>query len=376
VIRANTNPKLTWAKFRANWRDPTVKLQALGINVRENGNKTAEDDETFKRVRTAHTRINRESRRKLRSAGALDADAASAAMVARWRHKAGSQAGFLVAQDREIGRAYSEVFPDEKIPLTVTLTAWISLVAAMTTDDPEKLAGCAEIVRVVALRDSFLNMAAGYTYEQITTLARKLAEVPNGAPTVADVSEFVQQTFEDLEDEADDGASLAAIQLRGSRILTSRAARVNQRARRQAELADERDAAIRAEEQRSADERVAAAALDRFEAEQRLRDDLAKLASERDADREQHSADLVRRDADLERTRRTYKAGVVAAVWAVFAIGLSAAGTVGSGSGYIRLLALTAVVAALSIEYATSKKAWWALALPAIVAFAINLLTS
>lgn len=116
------DPGLSWPRFRATWRDPTEQLKRLGINVRTNGNVSDDSRRMVQQVKKALVRANREraSRdayaRRLRKVEALDADAESAAMVARWREKYGAQAAYFIAQDRMTGRAYAEACPKDKNP--------------------------------------------------------------------------------------------------------------------------------------------------------------------------------------------------------------------------------------------------------------------
>lgn len=189
-------PTLTWARFRADWRDPTVRLTRMGLNVRPNGNSKA-DDQSVGLMRAELTRLNRtRPSRRLRTVDALRSDAQSAAMVNRWRSRLGEAGAFFISHDRMTGRAYGTVFPCERAPFGVTPAAWLTIAASFTTDDPDEKARCAQIVANVALRSSFFALAAGYTYDEVCALA----EILNGGgdtASAADINGFIQQRFEE-----------------------------------------------------------------------------------------------------------------------------------------------------------------------------------
>ena len=93
----------------------------------------------------------------------------------------------------------------------------------------------AKIIGNAALRDSFLALAASYTYEEVSSFAAALRE--DDAPAPEDVVDFVQTTLDGFEDAAQP-LRLAEIKLRGSEVLQARALRRNQRARRATQMVD------------------------------------------------------------------------------------------------------------------------------------------
>lgn len=231
---------LTWGRYAALWRDPRKQLEACEVNVRPHGNNTDEDRAIATRMTYELRRLNRirgDSGRpgRLRAAEAIEADSQTAAMVARWRSRGGVDAGFFVARDRMIAEAYRAVVPSDSVSLVVTLPAWIALAAALTTEDPMQRSEVAKIIGNAALRDSFLALAASYTYEEVSSFAAALRE--DDAPAPEDVVDFVQTTLDGFEDAAQP-LRLAEIKLRGSEVLQARALRRNQRARRATQMVD------------------------------------------------------------------------------------------------------------------------------------------
>lgn len=367
-------PGMSWQKFRATWRDPTEQLRQLGVNVRPNGNLSVESRDTVQRVKKALVRANRERAarepyaRRLRKVVALDADAESAAMVARWRQKGGSQVAYFIAQDRMTGRAYAEAFPKDKIPLVITLPAWITMAAALTTDDPHKRAACADIVRNVALSQSFLAIAAAYTYQEVSDVANTLCgDSEPVSPT--DVSEFVQQAFEDIEHEITSIDKPEAIRLRASRLLGNRAARRNQRARR-AEAMNQ----VHVEEARE-EERTAAAA-QVHELVKSAGDDRAELQRQLDRQAEERASDQLLAADRLREQRRVTFALSVALIAVAGSVVAGVGGYLTTGDRWAALLVSLGLIGIFCIAYiANPKMKWWQLVGVGLTGILVNVLT-
>jgi len=267
-----------------------------------------------------------------------------------------------------IGRAYTEVFPKDRIPLAVSLTAWVTLAAALTTDDPEKQASCATIVRNVALGESFLAIAAGYTYSDVTELVATLAADPD-AVSPSDVSEFVQQVFEDMEQEGVNGDQPAAIGVRAQRLLASRSARRNQRARRAGEMTE-------AQIERAREEVRAQAAAS-----------IHAVVSEAADEREMLKRQLVEKDEAIARAReaeedqrrqgrRVAFAALVAVVAMTAAVVTAVAGYLTTTPRWIALGCTLVLVGIFCVAYVTSRTLkWWWIAGGGIAAIAVNVLT-
>ncbi len=277
---ADDNPTLTWSDYGRGMRDPRRALEKLGVAVRPHGNNLEDDRGLVEDMRRELRRMNRDRatddgpRRRLRTVDAIDADAESAAMVARWRGKGAGDRAFFVARDRMTGLAYRHVRSSDQVPLVVTMPAWLLLVASLLGDDPTRSTEVARIVGNAAIRDSFLALAACYTYEEVIELADALSSdhEPIGPE---DVAEFVQAVLDGFEDEASRSDRLAEVRLRGAQLLSDRAARRNQRARRATVLVDD---TVDREVSKARDEATVALAADRIRAEQDakgLRDQLA-----------------------------------------------------------------------------------------------------
>ncbi len=355
ALAVEGTPDLTWARFRSQWRDPTARLVEVGVQVRPNGNDGPEDRELFQSIRRILARLNRErTDRRLRNAAALDADAESATMVARWRRKLTKDSAYFIAQDRMTGRAYREAVPDDAVPLCVTLTAWVTIVAALTTDNPEERARCASIVRSIALRESFMALAAGYTLKELTELATVLNE-DDGPIEPNDINEFLQQSFEDIETEIANADRDDLMRLRASQIISNRAARRSQRAKRSQDALAEQLAAIRSEERESADLRV------------------ARAIREGDVQRSNEATDAERA---LAKQRRVTVVVAVSLVTAATAIVLLLTDSINSGARWAVLASSIVLVIAFLVAYYKEKAEWWALLGVGIVALAVNVLSA
>lgn len=231
---------LTWGRYSAMWRDPRKQLTRCGAHVRSHGNNSHNDQAIVAAMTSELRRLNRvrgENGRqgRARAGGAIDADAHTAAMVARWRSRGGVDAGFFVARDRMTSDAYRTVVPTDRVPLVVTLPAWIALAAALTTESPEQRSEVAKVIGNAALRDSFLALAASYTYDEVSSFADALRADDEPAPE--DVVDFVQTTLDGFEN-ATQPVRLAEMKLKGSEVLQNRAMRRNQRARRAKQMVD------------------------------------------------------------------------------------------------------------------------------------------
>lgn len=286
---------LTWGRYSAMWRDPKKQLESCGVHVRPHGNNSDNDQVIVDAMRSELRRLNRvrgENGRqgRARASEAIDADAQTAAMVARWRAHGGVDSGFFVARDRMTAEAYRTVIPADHVTLVVTLPAWIALAAALTTEDPLRRSEVAKVIGNAALRDSFLSLAASYTYEEVSSFADALLDDEPPAPE--DVVDFVQTTLDGFES-ATQPLRLAEIKLKGSQVLQNRALRRNQRARRAKQMVDDTVALAKATVE--AEKNVALA-----DAEVKARSELA-LRDERLASKD---ADLAQAELDKARLRR------------------------------------------------------------------------
>lgn len=254
--------RLTWARFSSQWRDPRRELEALGVQVRPHGNKTDEDQALVASMATELRRLNRSRGEgnpgaRLRANDAINADAETAAMVARWRRERGVDAGFFIARDRMTAEAYRTVVTQDRVPLVITLPAWITMMAALAIEDPSQRPEVAKVIGNAALRDSFLALAASYTLEEVVGFADILCADAPSEPE--DVVDFVQTTLEGLEGETQ-ALRAADIKLKGSEVLQHRASRRIQRARRAGQLLEDK---LAEERSKAENEKVLAIAQER-----------------------------------------------------------------------------------------------------------------
>lgn len=211
-------------------------------------------------------------------------------------------------------------------------------------------------------------MAAAYTYQEVRELAATLAADSEPASPL-DVSEFVQQAFDDIEAEIANVDKPEAIGVRASRLLANRAARRNQRARRSEAMNEMQVEKVRREERTTAavqfHELAKAASDDRTELQRQLAakdDDLAEV---------QAAAD----DRVAEQKRITFAACVAIAAVAAAAL-TGVAGYLTTTSRWIALGCSLVLVSIFCIAYLASTSRWWWLAGGGIAAIAINVLTN
>lgn len=362
-------PELTWQVFRQKWRDPSKEFVKRQVVVRPHGNDRPEDriavEEFAKQLRVTNRKRAEERGRQLRKADAIAADAETVAMLSRWRKKYGADGAYFVARDRLTAEAYKAARPTDPVSLVVTVPAWLMLVGAMTTDDPDKRAEVAKVIGNTALRDSFLSLAACYTFEEIRAMSSALGAEPT-APDAEDVTAFVQQTLDGFEMEANRPDRVADARLRGSQLLGKRAGRRNQRAQRAHRVVDQAIAAAVGKAEKEA--KVAAAAAE-YESASRLSAEKQKT--------EDVTGELAR-SKDRERLLARVLVAVVVSLLAVgVGLVLWISGVVASGDARLRMALAVGLVVAGAMLFAVSKlKAALAFfALSVIVPIAVNLLT-
>jgi hypothetical protein len=334
--RAARGTKYSWSRFERDCKDPRTDLSALGAVIRPSGNHHPEDRALADRLRSEMTKANEASRR-IRKRAAIDADVESAVMIARWRAR-GEQA-FFVAFDRLTERSWRVVLPDQGTTLTVTPPAWAIFAASLMTDDPAESVQLARLAGVAAVREGFLGISSGFTFEEAVKLSQILCEdhcIPSES-----IHDVVQENLLDLMKETSERSHRATVDQIGALALQRRAGRRNQRAKREVQLSERR---ISAAQQRA-----------EADARQRI------LTAEQDADSRVASAQHVAVDAQLRARRMARLAVTIPLVTALAAFVIVAAVAGWLSGGSLVVAALFGVVTAFTgVEYVRllDRSAW------------------
>lgn len=299
---------LTWRSFKIRRANVRHRLGEVGVLCRECGNDAPEDTVVVERMeKTLREISDDETLPGKRSRVAAEADAKSAAMVARWRRKypATPCGAFFVSTEHLTGMAYQKAFSDDEVSLTARTAAWTIYAASLVADDPLQRAAVAEMVGDAMFRESFLGLATAYTLEEAALLAEMLAE--HETLSLEDSRTAVQLDLMQLLDGRANAPVDERIALVGAEVIRRRSGRRDARARRM--------------EQRASDA-VAAAERSKFVALEEMSTTVEEL---RDSDESKQS------DIDLQRdTIRRLKRGL-AVVLAAIALGALIGGLVWSG---------------------------------------------
>lgn len=239
---------LTWIRYSLTVQDPRRLLRSLPVSVRPAGNNTEQDKRLFSDSKKLLVEMSRDPATSARRTNsAAEADAASLAMVARWRRDGmnGRCCAYFLANERLTGEAYKQLVPGDTDPLIVSGPGWLMYMAAVTTDDPLQRAKLADLVGTAVVRQSFFGLATSYTLDEALKLSEMLAE--DGDLAVEDVRAVMQLDLHELVGETnaeDPGRVLAA----GGAVLRRRSQRRDERAKRTSaraeyEIADARQRA-------------------------------------------------------------------------------------------------------------------------------------
>lgn len=308
-LRAKTQDNaLSWRRFQIARSNVKTLLSELGVVVRAHGNNSEEDKAIVARMRTAMREIPRPFA-KPRTEASIEADAESAAMVARWRRNtdSGMCPAYFVSADVTTGRAYRTVVPDDSNPLTVRPSAWLMYVAYITGDE-SKLVDIAGIVSNAVVRESFFGVATSYTLDEVVKLSELLKE-DHSAMSIEDSREAAQLDLNRLLGEAERLDHEAVINAAAAEILQKRSARRDARAKRAERMAAE---------VRSDSEALARAAQDRADKAEEAKTEVSKeLALTKAA-----------LAGETLRLRRLVKAISFGAVFIIALVGLVAGGVI------------------------------------------------
>lgn len=318
-LRARINDKsLKWRRFQISRGNVRSVLQELGVVVRPHGNQNSDDLAVVDQVKQA-MKGARGSSGHLKSNASIDADAQSAAMVARWRRNNpdGVCSGYFVSADSTTGRAYRRVASTDQTPLTVRPGAWL-MYAAYLTGDPAGLADLADIVSSAVVRESFSGMATAYTLDEVVRLSEMLRE-DHQAMSLEDSREAAQLDIDSLLANPEDMTREAVVTAVGTEILQKRSARRDARAKHAEQLAGE---------VRELSEATAASATDRAT---RAEDEKARLQRELDETK-------IAGVGEAARLKRLLSVVVVAAVLVIALVVLVITGVIRSWGIYVAVL--------------------------------------
>ena len=255
------DPGLTWRRFEIDSRNITRRLAAAGVNVRPAGNHHSADQELESEV--FEDLMSQVEERKLRrTVTSAQADAATCAMVARWRRSdhADPARAWFIAHDTGTGKAYRRLRPEDPYKLSISPETWLLFLANIRSDEPGALADdVASLARVVT-HQSVFAIASAYSVEETIQLAILLG--PDSDPlSPEELREAVQLDFRRLlaEGEApidDDPERMLRV---GAKLLARRTRQRELRASHAEELAKDREKDAQAREE-SAQEREQQAA--------------------------------------------------------------------------------------------------------------------
>ena len=173
VVRAflyayESDPKLTWRRFELDHKGIGPRLEKLGVNVRPAGNNRQEDIELAERIEDRLNKWASRNPRFGRTAFAAHDDAATCAMVARWRrNNPGDPAtAWFVGSDTYTGRAYKQVRPADRYRLHITPQAWMLYLATVRQDTADVSADDMSQIASVITRSEVMSMASTYPVEE------------------------------------------------------------------------------------------------------------------------------------------------------------------------------------------------------------------
>ncbi|MGC1237473.1 MAG: hypothetical protein WA860_01640 [Acidimicrobiales bacterium] len=233
-IRAReTAPSLTWENFKRQHSSVARLLEAMHVEVRTNGNDDVEDRRVVDKMVAAFAEITSDGTVfGFRSKAGAEADAQSAAMIARWRRKyeIDTCSAYFVSTEHLTGIAYKRAYPLDELPLTVRPSALLMLAVSLVTDDPDERVRLAEVLSDAAFRESFFGLATAYTLEEALMLSEYLVE--DNQLSLEDTRRAVQfdvAAFLSGQDELDANGRMALV---GAELVRRRSAMRDARAAR------------------------------------------------------------------------------------------------------------------------------------------------
>ena len=227
-----------WARFSLGRRDIRPMLEGYGVVVRDHGNDGPEDRAIVEAITGRLLELSDSPTiRGDRTPTAAAADAHTCAMVARWRRADPSipPAAWMVGSDRLTDQAYAEHTSDV-YPLCLPTSAALLLMSNICGDDSGTMAGLVDTLSAAVTRDSFLAVAASYTFDEVLDLAEKMAP---GAPlSDQDAAIAVQLNFEAFITEFTEPLTEPERRARATRAVQRRGLQQSARARRIVDTAE------------------------------------------------------------------------------------------------------------------------------------------
>ena len=322
----------SWIRWQEGRRTIASHLEALGVEIQEHTTESQSDADCYESVRLRLLELSDDPEiRASRTKAGADADASSAAMIARWRRDHGDGTALFLARETLTGRAFADVFGDTE-PLVGSPDAWLLYVSNILGDDPASAIEIADLIADLAVRDTILGMATSHSLEEALDIADVLGQ--DDAPTAREMRDLDDRT---LFDELDDLQKEAAqdVRVRASAVLQRRATRSNQRAAHREAIQSAELEAVRLEAQKQLDRETRRA--DRLSTE-------ANAFQQRAEGAESDSEALGEENIRLKRTVYAVATTAVAVLLLVF---LASWGFVGLRGG-----ALAFGVVALGVFYA------------------------
>jgi hypothetical protein len=190
------------------------KLESIGVVVRHHHNENTAS--LVERCRTSLERVLSDLHRYRRPQG-IDRDAETMAMALRKRTRtthSGWPGAWVVTSDRVMSPAYADV-TREKIPLTLTLAQWTTLVTM--TAEPPSVKALAQAAAGQLVEEAMWLIPARFPSDKAFALARQLTPEHGGSDTDLRVA---QLTLDDAFDQQSATTMAAA-------VLQKRTVRVN-----------------------------------------------------------------------------------------------------------------------------------------------------
>lgn len=190
------------------------KLQSLGVTVRHHHNENHPG--LVERCRTSLERTLADLHRSRRTQG-IERDAETMAMALRKRARttrSGWPGAWVITSDRVMAPAYADISRD-KVPLTLTLAQWTTLVTM--TAEPPSVKALAQAAAGQLVEEAMWLIPARFPSDKAFALARQLSPEHGGSDTDLRVA---QLTLDDAFDQ-ESATTMAAA------VLQKRSVRVN-----------------------------------------------------------------------------------------------------------------------------------------------------
>ena len=310
----------SWIRWQIGRRDIRQWLKDMDVQIQEHHNVDQSDIDCHGAVRNKLIELSNDPDiYRSRSDSAADADANSAAMIARWRSNRGENSALFIAHDRLTSQAYSEVYPCSQ-PLAANPVAWLLYVSNLIADTPSTVVDIADFIADLAVRNTLLELASNYSLEEALDISEIFAResIELSAREARDLTDpALFDALDTLQKEAGEN-----VHTRAAAVLLRRATRNNQRAAQREEIQSTELEAVRSDaRERISEESERATQFQKDARTERQR------AVDAESDREELKLTNVR-------LRRKLMALITSAVAIVFLVTLTSWGLLG-GSGIL-----------------------------------------